>query len=189
MDLSSTDHICISELIMIICSLIGSVCSASPFSFYPSVSFERSLAASWRPCLRSRRHFVSLYASSYAIYKMQYIIIQTYSLKLCIYSHTYRILMWKLESLKENARERKQRKKVEEKKKWRKFKHKFEVNKLFLYTTLNLFTYLILLYKKLNNFKIYKFLNNFNYIWLPFIFFIVKPKTRKSISFIFFFFP
>ena len=120
---------------------------------------------------------------------MQYIIIETYSLKLCIYSHTYRILMWKLESLKENARERKQRKKVEEKKKWRKFKHKFEVNKLFLYTTLNLFTYLILLYKKLNNFKIYKFLNNFNYIW-KFFFHIFHSKIKyEKIIFFSIFFP
>lgn len=69
LDLSSSDHICMSELILVIFSLTGSVWLASPFSFSPSESSERSFAASWRPFSRSRRRFVSLVASSHAIYK------------------------------------------------------------------------------------------------------------------------
>ena len=54
---------------------------------------------------------------------------------------------------------------MKEKKKLRKIKNRFRVNKLFLYA-----------------FQIYKFLTNFNYIWFSFIFF-----TRKSFSLIIFF--
>ena len=64
-------------------------------------------------------------------------------------------------------------------------KNRFKVNKLFLYTlnSLNLF------FSRLNNFKVHKFLINFNYIWFPFIFiFNSKIIYEKTISLIGFFF-
>ena len=42
--------------------------------------------------------------------------------------------------------------------------------------------------KRLNNFKMYKFLTNFNYILFSFIFLIVKSIMRKQFFLVFFFF-
>ena len=44
----------------------------------------------------------------------------------------------------------------------KKIENKFKVNKLFLYTILNSFIIFLYIYK-LNNLKLYIFLNNFNY--------------------------
>ena len=60
-----------------------------------------------------------------------------------------------------------------ENKKWKK---KFKVNKLFLNITLNLFHLFSHIILRLNNFKMYKFLIDFNYIWFDFIFFYNKIK-------------
>jgi hypothetical protein len=74
--LSSSDHSFMSELILAI-SLTDSDRLASPFSFSPSDSSERSSAASLRPCSRSNRLFASLCASSHAI--CEYIILHSLS--------------------------------------------------------------------------------------------------------------
>ena len=74
-------------------------------------------------------------------------------------------------------------KKIKGNKKWRKIKNKFKINKWFLYIISNLF-YLFFLW---NNFKIYKFFINFNYIL--FIYFIMKLNIRKLFFKILFFFP
>ena len=44
------------------------------------------------------------------------------------------------------------------------------------------------MYIKINNLKMHKFLTDFNYIWLSFVFFIVQSNIRKSFSLTFFFF-
>ena len=49
-------------------------------------------------------------------------------------------------------------------KKWRKIKNRFKANKLFLYIILKKFHGFNSSIYRLNNLKIYKFLNNFNYI-------------------------
>ena len=72
-----------------------------------------------------------------------------------------------------------------EKKKWK--KKRFEVNKLFLNITLNLFHLFSYIILRLNNFKMYKFLIDFNYLWFDFIFFIIKSNMIKSFSLILFF--
>ena len=69
----------------------------------------------------------------------------------------------------------------------RKIKIRFKVNKLFLYAISNSFHIFFSLLCKDYNFKMHKFLNNFNYILFSFIFFIHKSNMRKSFSLIFFF--
>ena len=77
----------------------------------------------------------------------------------------------------------KKKKKVKEKK-------RFKVNKLFLYTTSNFFRMFKSFISKLNNFKIYKSFNNFDYIRLFFTFFIkIKLNIKKLLFLGFLFFP
>ena len=57
-----------------------------------------------------------------------------------------------------------QKKKKNRGKKWKKIKNKFKVNKFFYILVWTHFTYLTLFCKKINNFKINKFIINFNYI-------------------------
>ena len=72
------------------------------------------------------------------------------------------------------------REKNKEKKKWIKKKVKF----FFLH--LNLFHLFLFFYLKLNSFKMYKFWNNFNYIWFLKFFFVENQIwTKKSFSLIF----
>ena len=61
------------------------------------------------------------------------------------------------------------------------FLNKFKINKLFLYIILSYFQFI----EKSNDFKMYKFLYNFNYIF--FISFTIKLKMKKK-SFFFSFF-
>ena len=65
--------------------------------------------------------------------------------------------------------------KEEMKKKKRKSEEKKSLKSI-IYHFLNLFHLL-----RLNNFKIYKFLMNYNYIWFHFIFFMMKPNMIKYI--------
>ena len=60
-------------------------------------------------------------------------------------------------------REQKNRKKKKGKKRM-KIKNRFKVNKLFLYIISKFFHIFNSFIYRLNNLKIYKFLNNFNYI-------------------------
>ena len=69
----------------------------------------------------------------------------------------------------------------------RKIKIRFKVNKLFLYAISNSFHIFFSLLCKDYNFKMHKFLNNFNYILFSFIIFIHMSNTIKSFSFTFFF--
>ena len=68
------------------------------------------------------------------------------------------------------------KKKVKGNKKGRKIKNKFKINKWFLYIISNLF-YLFFLW---NNFKIYKFFINFNYILFIYLFYN-ETKYKKII--------
>ena len=52
------------------------------------------------------------------------------------------------------------------KKKYKKIKNRFKANKLFLYVSSNSFHLFSFIMQRLNNFKIYKFQNNFNNIYL-----------------------
>ena len=64
--------------------------------------------------------------------------------------------------------------KCEEKKKIKENENWFKFNKLFLYVSSNLFYLFFSIIERLNNLKIYKFQINFNYIWLYFIFSMMK---------------